>query len=116
MCMNHIGCDRDATAAYHVALDKKCYHTDSDLSRVELFASFALFTMPISASFTTLEDPIDHFWKVQIRGREDGRGKVNVQQSSIGLESECFPNGTRRQPGCETGGVGCTSHAPRCSL
>ena len=41
--------DRDATAVYH-ALDEMCYRTNSDLSRVELFASFRLFTMSISVS------------------------------------------------------------------
>ena len=66
VCMNHTCRDRNATAAYHVALDETCYHTDSDLGRAELFASFALFTIPISASFTMLEDPIDLLGKVQI--------------------------------------------------
>ena len=35
------------------------YHVDSDLSRVEHFAPFRLFTTPTSASFTALEDSVD---------------------------------------------------------
>ena len=50
---------------YHTALDERCYRIDSDSSRAELFASFRLFTMPISASFTPLEDSVDLVCKVQ---------------------------------------------------
>ena len=119
MRMNHTSRDCNATAVYH-ALSERCYHTDSDLGRGELFASFRLFMIPISALFTKLEDPAGRFGKVQICGREDGRGKVDVQSSPMGLnigsELECFPNGTRRQPDCETRGIGCTSRVPPCLL
>jgi len=51
---------------YHAALDERCYRIDSDLSRAELFASFRLFTMPTSASFTVLEDSVDLVGNVQV--------------------------------------------------
>ena len=54
MSMTYTGRDRNATTACHPIPDERCYYNDFDLRRVEPFASFALFTMSISAPFTTL--------------------------------------------------------------